>query len=114
LLVGQGKAFRLSELYSTLQNSIWSELASGKEINGMRRNLQREHLKRVVGTLLRPSTTISADIVSLQRANARSLLSRLKVAQGKGKLSAEAIAHLQESAASLEEALKAPMQRAGV
>ncbi len=112
--VADGKAFRLSELYSTTQNAIWSELGNGKEITSMRRNLQREHLKRIVGTLLKPSTTISADVVSLQRMNARTLLARLRAAQGKGKLSAESIAHITESAASLDEALKAPMQRAGV
>jgi hypothetical protein len=43
----------LDELYGSLQNAIWSELKSGKEITAARRNLQREHLKRLCAGLLR-------------------------------------------------------------
>src|SRR5437764_10385759 len=42
-----GRSFRLSELYDTVQNAIWSELKSGRDISVFRRNLQREHLKRI-------------------------------------------------------------------
>lgn len=108
------QTLRLSELYDTLQSAIWSELKSGKEINGLRRNLQREHLRRVATTLTRPSATTPADARALQRENARSLLTQLKTAQNKSGLSKESRAHLSEAANTLEEALKAPLQRAGV
>jgi hypothetical protein len=109
-----GKSFRLSELYYTLQNAIWSELKTGRDISVFRRNLQREHLKRVAATLLRPSQTMQADARALQRENAKELLALIKSAKGKPGLSKEARAHLAECENSLEEALNAPLQRPGV
>jgi hypothetical protein len=63
---------------------------------------------------VRPSSFTPADVRALQRENARDLLARIKAAQAKPALSKEAKAHLAESANSLEEALKAPLQRVGV
>ncbi len=103
----------LSELYDTLQTAIWSELKAGKEITGMRRNLQREHLKRVANTLLRPLQSTPADARSLQRANALALQGEIHAAMSKP-MSKESKAHLAESYNSLSEALKAPLARAGV
>lgn len=108
------KAFRLSELYDTLQGAIWSEARAGQESTLMRRNLQREHLRRMAGSLLKPSATLPADAASLMRDNARSLAATLRAAQAKPGLSKETRAHYAESLNTLEEALKAPLQRAGV
>ena len=108
------QAFHLSELYDTLTDAIWSELKTGKDIGPLRRNLQREHLGRMAGALLHPSYSTPADARALQRENARDLLAKMKAAQRKPGYSKEARAHLAESANSLEEALKAPLQRAGV
>jgi Met-zincin/Domain of unknown function (DUF5117) len=108
-----GSLFKLSELYSTLQGAIWSELRTGGDISSMRRNLQRDHVKRIATALLKPSGTTPADAKSLQRENARSLAGQIRTAMGKP-MSAEARAHLGESLNTLDEALKAPMQRAGV
>ncbi len=107
-------AFRLSELYDTLQASIWSELKSGREVTPMRRNLQREHLRRVAGVLVRPSPTQPADARSLMRLNAQQLAAELRAAQAKPAYSRETRAHLSESLNTLDEALKAQIQRAGV
>ena len=106
------QALSLAELYATLQDAVWSELKSGKDISGMRRNLQREHLKRVVAALLRVSATTPADVRSLQRANALRLQRELRSAMGKP-VSREAKAHLAESYETLDQALKASMLRAG-
>ncbi len=105
--------FRLSELYDTLQDSIWSELRTGREITSFRRNLQRDHLRRVVYSLLRPSLSVQADARSLQRENARQLLVRIKATKTRASYSKETRAHLAECENTLEEALKAPMQRIG-
>ncbi|HEY4139300.1 MAG TPA: zinc-dependent metalloprotease, partial [Casimicrobiaceae bacterium] len=67
------KTLRLSELYSTLEQSIWSELKTGRDITPLRRNLQREHLQRVASALLRPSGSMPADARSLQREEAKTL-----------------------------------------
>lgn len=107
------QAFALSELYDTLQGTIWSELKTGGDINPLRRNLQREHLRRVVNALIRPAATTPADAKSLQRANAQQLQQQIRAAMAKPG-NKESKAHLSESLDILTEALKAPMQRAGV
>jgi hypothetical protein len=106
-------AFALSELYDTLQASIWSELKSGREITPMRRSLQREHLRRVAQMILRPATSAPADARSLMRMNAQGLVAELRAAQAKPAFSKESRAHVAESLNTLDEALKAPLQRAG-
>jgi hypothetical protein len=104
------QAFALSELYDTLQGAIWSELRMGGDIGPLRRNLQREHLKLVVESLLRTRPTTPADARALQRENARKLAALIRTASAKP-MSKEAKAHLAESLDTLTEALKAPMQR---
>ena len=105
------KALSLSELYDTLQAAIWSDLKGAGDINLMRRNLQREHVKRLTLVLTR-STAIPADARALQRQNARQLVAQLNVARLRPGLSKEARAHLEDSLNTVEEALKAPMSRA--
>jgi hypothetical protein len=105
------QSFRLSELYDTLQNAIWSELKTGREIGPFRRNLQREYLRRIAGTLLRPSQSAQADARALQRENAKQLLAQIKLAQSRTSYSKEARAHLDECENTLDQALKAPIIR---
>jgi len=112
-VVAGGSVLRMSELHETLQWAIWSEVRSGVEAGVLRRNLQREHLRRVVNVLLRPGAATPADSVSLLRENARRLVEALRVARAKPGLGAETRAHFAQSLNVLEEALKAPLQRAG-
>jgi len=106
--------FRLSELYTSLHRSIWSELKNAQEIPPLRRSLQREHLARVANALVRPSTGMPADARALLRSDARLLRDELKVAAARARLSPETQSHLAESLSTLDEALKAPLQRQGV
>ena len=108
------KLLRLSDLYDTLDGAIWSELRTGREISSMRRNLQREHLRRVGNMLVRPSATAPADARSLARDGAIELQGRIRTALAKGNLTRENRAHLRESYDTLTESLKAPMQRTTV
>jgi hypothetical protein len=101
----------LSEVLATVQGSVWSELKSGREIDAMRRNLQREHLKRVQTALTRAPASMPADGISLTRLHATELQAQLKAALARPGLSVENRAHLAESLGSLSEALKATMQR---
>ena len=105
------QAFALSELYDTLQGAIWSELNTGGDINPLRRNLQREHLRRMVNVLIRPAATTPADARSLQRANAQQLQQKIRAALAMPG-NKETKAHLSESLDLLTESLKAPLQRA--
>ena len=107
------KLLKLSDVYDGLQNAIWKELGTGGDISSLRRNLQREHAKRISTALLRPSGNSPADARSLQRDNAVQLQNKIRSAMTKP-MSKEAKAHLAESMNTLSEALKAPLQRAGV
>ncbi len=113
LVTDPKRAFTLAELYDTLQGAIWSELKTGREITPMRRNLQREHLRRMVDMLLRPSANMPADARSLIRMDAQSLAAAIRKAKSRPAYSKETRAHLAESLDTLEQALKAPLQRAG-
>jgi Met-zincin/Domain of unknown function (DUF5117) len=105
------KALSLADLYDTLQGAIWSDLRGAGDISLMRRNLQREHVKRITAILTRASATAPADARALQRENARALIAQLKAARSRPGLSKEARAHVADSLDTLEEALRAPMQR---
>jgi Met-zincin/Domain of unknown function (DUF5117) len=106
-----GMALSLSELYDSVQDAIWSELKTGSDIDPLRRNLQREHLTRLAATMIRPASSVHADARALQRENARRLLAQLRVVLARPGISKETRAHLAESANTLEETLKAPLQR---
>lgn len=101
----------LAEVYGRLQDAIWSELRSGGDIDPLRRNLQREHLRRVQAALLRSATPLPADALSLLRLHARRLQTELqRAAAGTGRPTVTR-AHLQDSLEALTEALRASMLR---
>ncbi|MDH5246972.1 MAG: zinc-dependent metalloprotease, partial [Betaproteobacteria bacterium] len=108
------QALTLDELFAALRASIWSELKSGDSIPGPRRDLQREHLRRIVTALTRPAPTTPSDAVVLFRKEARLLSAQTRAAAGSGARDASTRAHLLEAAGTLDEALKAPMVRQGV
>ncbi len=108
------QALTLPELFAALRGSIWSELKTGGNIPSARRDLQREHLRRITNVLTRPSSSTPADASALFREEAKQLAAHIRLAAASGNRDAATRAHLIESAGSLEEALKAPMIRQGV
>jgi Met-zincin/Domain of unknown function (DUF5117) len=108
------EGFRLSELYTRLTREVWSELGKNGDIASPRRELQREHTNRLASMLLRPTSSSRADARSLLRVEAQGLLARINGASKRAGLSAEARAHLADSADTLTQALQAKLQRAGV
>jgi hypothetical protein len=108
-------AISLAEVYATLQRAVWQELPSGQEIDPLRRNLQREHLRRLQALLTKGAPGLPADALSLARLQATELQAALQRAQRSAvrrALSIETRAHLQDSLGALTEALRATMQRA--
>lgn len=103
-----------AEVQARLARATWSEL-KGKagEIDALRRNLQREHLRRLLGGLLRPASTAAADVRSVHREVALQLQAELKAALAAKGWSATARAHLADSQASLNEALRAMVVKPG-
>jgi hypothetical protein len=107
-----GSPMSLDEVYASVQSAIWSELRSHQEIDPLRRNLQREHLKRVQALLLRNNSTLPPDALSLVRLHATVLQRQLsRAAAHSNKLSVTSRAHLQDSLAQLTQALRASMLR---
>ena len=108
-----------ADVQTRLNAAIWSELrdgkTSGRDVDTLRRNLQREHVKRIASGLLRPSTAGGgADAPAVNRMVARQLESDLRAALNVGGWSGMARAHLEDSLALLSEALKAPLNKQGV
>ena len=107
-----------SEVQSRLSKAVWSELApgaSGKgDIDSLRRNLQREHVRRLAAGLVRASGTTAADVRSVHRQVALQLQSQLKAAVAAKRGSSLVQAHLEDSLETLTEALKAPLVKQGV
>ena len=101
----------LNEVYGTLQGAVWSELKQGGGIDRLRRNLQREHLRRVQALLVKVTVPLPADAQSLLRAQATALRDDLRQALARKRWDAESRAHLQESLAVLDQALGATMTR---
>jgi hypothetical protein len=98
-------------MYGTLQSAIWTELKTSADIDPLRRNLQREHLRRLQALLTRGTPGLPADALSLARMHATALQSDLRRAAARPGRSVETRAHLQDSLGLLTEALRATMQR---
>jgi len=120
----------LPEVYGSLRTAIWSELTAGTSISSMRRNLQREHIKRLQLILTRgvspggssmtvargyaislPPSPMPADAISLTRVQAKRLQNDVRRALTKPGLDFESRAHLAETLDSLTAMLNAQMSR---
>jgi hypothetical protein len=108
------QALTLNELVGTLRASVWSELKTGGSIPGPRRDLQREYVRHIVTVLTRPSPGMSSDAAALFREEARLLSAQIKTALAGSIRDPSTRVHLSESAGTLDDALKAPLQRQGV
>ena len=121
------KAFKMADLFSGLNNSIWSELdGTNAEISSVRRNLQREHLKQMIRLTLREAPTSTApagfggnpaplppeDATTLARATLARIQTKAKAKLlAKTPLDATTRAHLQETSALISATLEAQMQK---
>jgi hypothetical protein len=106
-----------AEVQQRVSQSVWSELkaaGAARNVDGLRRNLQREHMRRLAGSLVRPGSTAAADVRAVHRMVALELEGELKRALAASGLNPTTRAHLAESQAILAEALKAPLVKQGV
>jgi hypothetical protein len=106
--------FTLGELFTGIQDSIWAETKAPNgtlNINSYRRSLQREYLRKMMGMVLRDAA-VPEDARTLARHNLVTLRAQLQSALARpGTKSVEVRAHLSESIARIDEALKGGMQR---
>ena len=109
------KLLNFADVQERLSSAIWAELGSkGGEIDSLRRNLQREHLRRLAAGVLRPASAAAADVRAVNRQAALQLQSRLTSAVAAKRGGSLVRAHLEDSLATLSEALKAPLTKQGV
>ena len=106
---------KLPELFETLQNSIWKEIlqpTGGEvEISGMRRSLQREHLKLLISMVLR-NRRVPEDARSLAWYELRQLdkdLQKMIKKRGK-KMDDYTRAHLEETRDRILKTLNAQLE----
>jgi len=107
--------FSVGVLFAELQDSIWAETKSpgtSLNIDSYRRSLQRAHLRKLVGMVLRDAK-VPEDAQTLARQNLTVLRTQLQAALAKPgvKMTLETRAHLNESISRIDDALKANMQR---
>ena len=102
----------LSDVYDSLQDAIWSEAKTGQETTLIRRNLQREQLRRMTDVLVKPAGPWPADARSIMRENARQLVGMLEKVLTKPGLSKTTRAHYADALDALNVTLKASVQRA--
>src|SRR6185503_9894031 len=107
--------FTLGLLFGEIQDSIWEETktpAASVNINSYRRSLQREHLRKMIGMVLRDAA-VPEDARTLARQSLVTLRGQLQrvVSRPGFTASPEVRGHLAESIARIDEALKGGMQR---
>ena len=107
--------FTLGLLFTEIQDSVWEETkapSASVNINSYRRSLQREHLRKMIGMVLRDAGA-PEDARTLARQSLVTLRGQLQrtVSRPGLQTSLEVRAHLNESIARIDEALKGGMQR---
>ncbi len=122
-----------AEVQERLSQAVWSELdgsTAGKgakgnkgnkgdsgepsDIDSLRRNLQREHLRRLATGLVRPAPATAADVRAVHRQAALALQARLAAAVASKRGTSLVRAHLEDSLSTLNEALKASLVRQAI
>ncbi len=107
-----------SEVQRRLSTAVWSELSPANkgpgDIDSLRRNLQREHVRRLATGLVRAGVATAADVRAVHRQVALQLQSQLKAAVLAKRGSSLVQAHLEDSLDTLTEALKAALVKQGV
>jgi hypothetical protein len=104
--------FRLSDLFGSVQDAIWADAqgtTGALAINSHRRSLQREHLRKLLGMLIRDAS-VPEDARTLSRYYLTQLRTILQASIGRAG-NVETRAHFQESVARIDEALDATIQR---
>ena len=126
LFAANEKPLMMADLFSGLDSAIWSELnAPGAKITGLRRNLQREQVRQLIRLVVRPAPALPPsppppgfvppprppeDATTLARASLVSLQGKIRQTLP-GITDRTTRAHLEETSARIDAALKAQMEK---
>jgi hypothetical protein len=102
--------FTIAEMFRGIRDAVWSELGSGKSINSFRRQLQRAHLTKLVEILIKPQQGTPDEAQTMARADLVALQKEIDKTP-KGGMDDATKAHLDETRARIDAALKASIQR---
>jgi hypothetical protein len=112
LRYGEGEdKFTMAEMFQRLREAIWSELEGPTNINSFRRALQREHLAKLIELVLKPGGRTPQDASSLARMDLIAIKDGVERALSEGEIDAYTRAHLDETLARIEVALKPVVEK---
>ncbi|MCW4042883.1 MAG: zinc-dependent metalloprotease, partial [Candidatus Bathyarchaeota archaeon] len=103
--------FTMLDMFEGVREAIWSELSGPSNINSFRRALQRAHLGKLIELVAEPAKGVPEDARTLARADLIKLKSVIDRALSSEGLDAYTKAHLDETRAQIEAALKAGIER---
>ncbi|HUN91175.1 MAG TPA: zinc-dependent metalloprotease [Burkholderiaceae bacterium] len=103
----------LAELHSRLAAAIWGDLKGANHVDSTRRALQREHLQRILATLVRAPSAGTADTRAVERQVAERLADQLHRALANPRLDDLTRAHFEECQERVVEALRATISKQG-
>ncbi|MCD6163505.1 MAG: zinc-dependent metalloprotease [candidate division Zixibacteria bacterium] len=104
--------YTMTDMFTDLRRAVWSpEIVSGKNINSFRRRLQRYHLDKAIGMVLQKQAGIPEDARTLARNDLKILQRAIAKAITVPTLDIITKAHLEESKARIDAALKAGIDR---
>lgn len=101
------EVYAMSDVFQDVRRAIWSEVIAGRNIDGMRRNLQRAHLGILVDLVTNTTLSVPEDAVTLARVDLRTLKSAIGNALSGGTLDTITKGHLDDSLARINAALDA-------
>lgn len=108
--------FTMTEMFQEVYSSVWAEVnrPMAGNVDSFRRNLQREHLRRMQQLVLRPQAGTPEDASTLARHTLVQLGAQVNkaLAAPGSRLDTITRAHLQETAARIKETLNAQQSRA--
>lgn len=120
-------AYTMEEMFRDVRQAVWTELDTRRNVDSMRRNLQREHLGRLAALLVQPGGTPvytpasgsepagelmpPRDAGTLARADLQAIQGGIDKAIAAGGLNGITRAHFEESRAIIATALQAGVER---
>jgi hypothetical protein len=99
--------YTMSDVFQDVRRAIWSEVTAGRNIDGMRRNLQRAHLGILVDLVTNTNLPVPEDAVTLARVDLRTLKGAIGTALSGSALDTITRGHLEDSLARINAALDA-------
>ena len=89
--------------HPVLSHPVWSELEQGSDVNSFRRSLQRAHLQKLIGLLVKPAADVPEDASTMARADLKLLNEQIsRSLSSSSGLDHYTRAHLDETSARIE------------